>query len=163
MEFKTLNDHKTFVLGQEPCKNKLIIPIKQVLKTKQTKTGTRLEKLKARLVARGDMKKRKINKARAAFQKQKQQQRQENAKTTLQEPARRQTLYQLRSLNLLKTHGYPVQLQEGSSSMLHVFVNKMLYVGSNDATKQKFKTSVSNCFNATFLGPAQRFLQMHSQ
>ena len=86
MEFKTLNDHNTFVLGQEPCKNKLIIPIKQVLKIKQTETGTRLEKLKARLVAHGDMK-RKINKARAAFQKQKQkqQQRQENAKNN---PAR---------------------------------------------------------------------------
>jgi hypothetical protein len=114
MEFRTLNDHDTFVLGQEPCKNKIIIPVKPVLKTKQTKTGTRLEKLKARLVARGDMKKRKINKARAAFQKQKpkQQQKQENAKNN---PARRQTpLYQLRSLNLLKTHDHPLQLQEGS-------------------------------------------------
>jgi hypothetical protein len=36
MEFKTLNDHNTFVLGQETCKNKLIIPVKQGLKTQQT-------------------------------------------------------------------------------------------------------------------------------
>jgi hypothetical protein len=36
-------------------------------------------------------------------------------KTTLHEPARRQALYQLRSLNLLKTHGHPVQPQEGSN------------------------------------------------
>jgi hypothetical protein len=38
----------------------------------------------------------------------------------------------------------------------------MLYVGSNDATKQEFANSVQNHFDVKFLGPAQWFLQMHS-
>jgi hypothetical protein len=38
----------------------------------------------------------------------------------------------------------------------------MLYVGSNDATKPEFTNSVRICFDVKFLGPAQRFLQMHS-
>ena len=38
----------------------------------------------------------------------------------------------------------------------------MLYVGSDDATKQEFKAAVRNCSNATFLGPAQRFMKLHS-
>jgi hypothetical protein len=72
-------------------------------------------------------------------------------KTTLQEPARRQKPYQLRSVNLLKTHGHPVHLQEGPNFFFYA-----------SFTKQKFKTSVRNRFKAKFLGPAQRFLQMHS-
>jgi hypothetical protein len=166
MEFKSLNDHDTFELGQEPDKNKLIIPFKQVLKNKHTPTGTRLEKLKARLVARGDIKKRKTKKTRAAFQKQKQQKRQENAKNN---PARTS-----KKTNTTIPIEIPQPFENTWSSCATLrgvkllllcfifFVNKMLYVGSNDTTKQKFKTSVRNRVKATFLGPAQRFLQMHS-
>ena len=55
-EIKNLIDHDTFILGEQPRKDELIVPIKLVLKAKQTATGL-LEKLKARLVARGDMEK----------------------------------------------------------------------------------------------------------
>ena len=55
IEIKTLIDHNTFVLGQEFRNDKFIIPVKHVLKTKQTAIG-KLEKLKARLVAHGNMK-----------------------------------------------------------------------------------------------------------
>jgi hypothetical protein len=41
-----------------------------------------------------------------------------------------------------------------------LFVNDMLYVGSNDAIKKEFKDSVRNCFDVKFLGPAKWFLQM---
>ncbi len=50
MEIKNLIDHRTFILGETPHKNELIIPIKLVLKAKQTATG-KLEKLKAHVVA----------------------------------------------------------------------------------------------------------------
>ena len=60
IQIKTLiNNHNTIVLGQEPRKNELKIPVKQVLKTKQTATG-RLEKRNACLATRGNMKKLKI-------------------------------------------------------------------------------------------------------
>ena len=51
---KNFVDHGTFILGQKPRPDELIIPVKLVLKAKQTASG-KLDKLKARLVARGDM------------------------------------------------------------------------------------------------------------
>ncbi|KAI2504408.1 hypothetical protein MHU86_10087 [Fragilaria crotonensis] len=45
MEIKNLIDHDTFILGQTPHKDELIIPVKLVLKAKQTATG-KLDKLK---------------------------------------------------------------------------------------------------------------------
>jgi hypothetical protein len=68
MEMKTLIDHDTFIAGQEFCNDKLNIPVKLVLKTKQTATG-KLEKLKACLVARGNMKKRKNNENKNSISK----------------------------------------------------------------------------------------------
>ncbi|KAI2494359.1 ABC transporter B family member [Fragilaria crotonensis] len=50
MEIKNLIDHGTFILGQKPHVDELIIPVKLVLKAKQTASG-KLDKLKARLVA----------------------------------------------------------------------------------------------------------------
>ena len=112
MEIKNLIDHNTFILGKTPHKDELIIPVKLVLKAKQTASG-KLEKLKGRIVAQGDMEKQKIMKTRATVQKQVQKQRQENAEHN---PATtKQILYQLRSLNLLKTLGHHVHLQEGSN------------------------------------------------
>ncbi|KAI2495763.1 hypothetical protein MHU86_18738 [Fragilaria crotonensis] len=46
MEIKNLIDHDTFILGQTPHKDELIIPVKLVLKAKQTATG-KLDKLKS--------------------------------------------------------------------------------------------------------------------
>jgi hypothetical protein len=43
---------------------------------------------------------------------------------------------------------------------LLLFVNSMLYVGSNDSIEKQFEDSVNNCFDVKFLGPAQWFLQM---
>jgi Reverse transcriptase (RNA-dependent DNA polymerase) len=74
MEIKNLVDHDTFILGKQPRKDELIVPVKLVLKAKQTATG-KLDKLKARLVARGDMEKRRMKKTKAAFQQQLQEQR----------------------------------------------------------------------------------------
>jgi hypothetical protein len=67
MEIKNLIDHGTFILGKTPHKNELIIPVKLVLKAKQTSSG-KLDKLKARVVARGDLEKRRIKKSKAAHQ-----------------------------------------------------------------------------------------------
>ncbi|KAI2496235.1 hypothetical protein MHU86_18286 [Fragilaria crotonensis] len=78
MEIKNLIDHDTFILGEQPRKDELIIPVKLVLKAKQTATG-KLEKLKARLVARGDLEKRRLKKTKAAYQQFLQQQKQDNA------------------------------------------------------------------------------------
>ncbi|KAI2489828.1 hypothetical protein MHU86_24763 [Fragilaria crotonensis] len=69
MEIKNLIDHGTFILGQKPHVDELIIPVKLVLKAKQTASG-KLDKLKARLVARGDMEKRRIKKTKAKYQQQ---------------------------------------------------------------------------------------------
>ncbi len=74
MEIINLFDHNTFILGKTPRKDELIIPIKLVLKAKQTASG-KLKKVKARIVARGDMEKRRIKKTRATVQKQIQKQR----------------------------------------------------------------------------------------
>ena len=78
MEIKNLIDHDTFILGEQPRKDELIVPVKLVLKAKQTATG-KLDKLKARLVARGDMEKRRMKKSKAALQKQLQEQKEEIA------------------------------------------------------------------------------------
>ncbi|KAI2493944.1 hypothetical protein MHU86_20586 [Fragilaria crotonensis] len=48
MEIKNLIDHDTFILGQTPHKDELIIPVKLVLKAKQTASG-KLDKLKLAL------------------------------------------------------------------------------------------------------------------
>ncbi|KAI2494163.1 hypothetical protein MHU86_20357 [Fragilaria crotonensis] len=48
MEIKNLIDHDTFILGEQPRKDELIIPVKLVLKAKQTATG-KLENLKLAL------------------------------------------------------------------------------------------------------------------
>jgi hypothetical protein len=81
MEIKNLIDHKTFILGVKTRKDELIIPAKLALKAKQTACG-KLDKLKACIVARGDMEKRRIRKTKAAYQKQLLQQRQENNQQT---------------------------------------------------------------------------------
>ena len=67
MEIKNLIDHDTFILGEQPRKDELTIPVKLVLKAKQTASG-KLDKLKARLVARGDLEKRRLKKAKAHIQ-----------------------------------------------------------------------------------------------
>ncbi len=112
MEIKNLIDHDTFILGKTPRKDELIIPIKLVLKAKQTASG-KLEKLKACIVAQGDMEKWRIKKTRATIQKQIQNKDKRMLKTTLQ--PQKQILYQLRSLKLLKTLGHHAHLQEGSN------------------------------------------------
>ena len=81
MEIKNLIDHKTFILGETPHKNELIIPVKLVLKAKQTATG-KLDKLKARLVARGDLEKRLLKKMKHTQQQETLRQRQEIAATS---------------------------------------------------------------------------------
>ena len=78
MEIKNLIDHDTFILEEQPRKHELIIPVKLVLKAKQTATG-RLEKLKARLVALGDLEKRMLKKTKAAYQQHLQDIKQQNA------------------------------------------------------------------------------------
>lgn len=60
-ELRNLISHGTFILGETPTSEELIIAVKLVLKAKQTAEGL-LEKLKARLVARGDMEKRRNKK-----------------------------------------------------------------------------------------------------
>jgi hypothetical protein len=71
--------------SKTPRKDELIIPVKLVLKSKQTASG-KLEKLNA--VAQGSMEKQKINKTRATVQKQIHKKRQENAEN---KPATRKT------------------------------------------------------------------------
>ena len=58
MEIENLIDHNTFILGT-PRKDELIIPVRLVLKAKQTASG-KLEKLKARIFAQGNMEKQRI-------------------------------------------------------------------------------------------------------
>lgn len=61
LELKNLIDNKTFELNKNPLKSELVIPVKLVLKAKQTASG-HLDKLKARIVARGDYQKRRMQK-----------------------------------------------------------------------------------------------------
>ncbi len=58
MEIKNLIDHNTFRLGT-PHKDELIIPVRLVLKAKQTASG-KLEKLKACIIAQGNREKQRI-------------------------------------------------------------------------------------------------------
>ncbi|KAI2512678.1 hypothetical protein MHU86_1674 [Fragilaria crotonensis] len=101
MEIKNLIDHDTFILGQTPYKDELIdqhdtfilgqtpynkdeliIPVKLVLKAKQTATG-KLDKLKACLVARGDdLEKRLLKRVKAINQQLLREQCQEIAEST---------------------------------------------------------------------------------
>jgi hypothetical protein len=67
MEIKNHINHCTFILGETPHENELIITVKLVLKAKQTATG-KLKKLKARVVARGDLEKCCIKKTITAHQ-----------------------------------------------------------------------------------------------
>jgi hypothetical protein len=64
--------------GQTPSKTNLIIPLKLVLKAKQIASG-KIDKLKACIIACGDMEKRKIKKSKAAYQQQILQHYQEDA------------------------------------------------------------------------------------
>ncbi|KAI2491248.1 hypothetical protein MHU86_23325 [Fragilaria crotonensis] len=85
MEIKNLIDHDTFILGQTPHKDELIIPVKLVLKAKQTASG-KLDKLKARLVARGDLEKRLLKRVKAINQQRLLEQRQEIAESATSSP-----------------------------------------------------------------------------
>ncbi|KAI2490956.1 hypothetical protein MHU86_23615 [Fragilaria crotonensis] len=83
MEIKNLIDHDTFIiLGQTPHKDELIIPVKLVLKAKQTATG-KLDKIKARLVTRGDLEKCLLKRVKAINQQQLLEQHQEIAESTI--------------------------------------------------------------------------------
>ena len=73
-----LNRPQYIQFGEQPRKNELIIPVKLVLKAKQTATG-KLEKLKARNVARGDLEKQMLKKTNAAYQQYLQDKMQQNA------------------------------------------------------------------------------------
>jgi hypothetical protein len=111
MEIKSLIDHRTFILGETPHKNELIIPVKLVLKAKQTATG-KLDKLKARVVARASRnvasRKQTLPTNNMSFS---------YAKTLLTAlRLTNPTFNQLTYLNFLKTPGPPVHLQEGSNS-----------------------------------------------
>jgi len=68
MEIRNLIEHDTFILGQTPGPEELIIQVKLILKAKQTADGD-LEKCKARFVARGDMQKRRNHKLARESQK----------------------------------------------------------------------------------------------
>ena len=61
LELKNLIDNNTFILGEEMGPKELLIRTKLVLKAKQLASGY-LEKLKGRIVARGDMEKRRMKK-----------------------------------------------------------------------------------------------------
>ena len=61
LEIQNLIKHETFIIGEIPRKDELIIPIKLIFRAKQTANGD-LEKCKARIVARGDMEKRRMKK-----------------------------------------------------------------------------------------------------
>jgi hypothetical protein len=76
---KHLNDHNTFMLGETPRKDEIIIPVKLVLQAPKETASGKLENLKSCIVAQGNMEKQRIKKTRAKVQKQIQKQRQENA------------------------------------------------------------------------------------
>jgi hypothetical protein len=82
LELKNLIDNKTFILNERPEKGELVVPVKLVLKAKQTATG-HLEKLKARIVARGDYQKRRMKKHARNYLRAKEQQKDMNFKAAL--------------------------------------------------------------------------------
>jgi hypothetical protein len=61
LEVKNLIENESFIQDIKANKGELVTPVKLVLKAKQTATG-KLDKLKARLVARGDYQKRRMKK-----------------------------------------------------------------------------------------------------
>jgi hypothetical protein len=132
MEIKNLINNCTFILGETPHKNKLIIPVKLVLKAKQTTTG-KLEKLKACVVARGKLekhctKKQKLHTNNILFN---------NAKTLLKLCLLIKPMFnQLTYLNLLKTPGLPMHFQEEGVKLL---------LSTTCATRRTLK-------NANFIG-----------
>ena len=70
LEIKNLIDNNTFILDVKPNKGELITPVKLVNKAKQAASGE-LDKLKSRLVARGDYQKRRMKrKAQSILQAQ---------------------------------------------------------------------------------------------
>jgi hypothetical protein len=84
------------------------------LSQKQKTASGKLEKLKACIVPQGNMEKQRIKKPEQHFKNKYQNKDKRMPKINLQPP--KQTLYQLRSLNLLKTLlGHHVHLQEGSN------------------------------------------------
>ncbi|KAI2501065.1 udp-sugar [Fragilaria crotonensis] len=167
MEIKNLIDHGTFILGQKPHADELIIPVKLVLKAKQTASG-KLDKLKARLVARGDMEKRRIKKQKQKYAKY-------FGVPLLLDKGIYGLVYSGKYWNIefsewLYSQGF-IQSQAEPSYFVYYdkhnqwlrllfFVDDMLYVGSNDSIEKSFEDSVRNRFDVKFLGPAQWFLQM---
>ncbi|KAI2503716.1 hypothetical protein MHU86_10697 [Fragilaria crotonensis] len=114
MEIKNLIDHGTFILGQTPSQADPIIPVKLVLKAKQTATG-KLEKLKARLLPEATW--------RNVFKESK-------SRTSATSPSTASRHCQchclptpkvqpIEILNPLRTLGHPVHLQEGQAPSLH--------------------------------------------
>ena len=82
VEIKNLIDHNTFILGEQPQKHEPIIPVKLVLKAKQTASG-KLDKLKACIVAHRDMEMRRIKIMKATYQQHFIQQKQEDTTSTI--------------------------------------------------------------------------------
>jgi hypothetical protein len=82
LKIKNLIDNKTFILNEHTQKGELVVPVKLVLKAKQTANG-QLEKLKARLVARGDYQKRRMKKNARILEKAKTLQKDMNYKAAL--------------------------------------------------------------------------------
>jgi hypothetical protein len=115
------------------------------------------------------MKKGKIRKTKQHFKNKNNNKDKKMLKATLQEPARtskKQNTTPIEIPQPFENIWSSCASSRGVKLLLLcfiIFVNKMLYVGSNDATKQQFTNSVQNCFDVKFLGPAQWFLQrMHS-
>ena len=77
VEIKNLIDNNTFILGETMRKDELLIRTKIVNKAKQSASGL-LEKLKSRIVARGDMLKRRMKSRARAHQEAKLRQKMQN-------------------------------------------------------------------------------------
>jgi hypothetical protein len=127
MEIKNLINHCTFILGKTPHKNKLLIPVELVLKAKQTATG-KLEKLKACIVACGDLEKRCIKKTKPAHQQHVLQLRQDIAEGY---PSDKPNVQPVDIPQPFEDTWSPVHLQEGSNSsypplVQHVTLFKLL-------------------------------------
>ncbi|KAI2500646.1 hypothetical protein MHU86_13796 [Fragilaria crotonensis] len=181
MEIKNLIDHGTFILGQKPHADELIIPVKLVLKAKQTASG-KLDKLKARLVAR-DMEKRRLRKQKQSTSSNYLSKEKRTPikicqilwSPTLLDKGIYGLVYSGKYWNIefsewLYSQGF-IQSQAEPSYFVYYdkhnqwlrllfFVDDMLYVGSNDSIEKSFEDSVRNRFDVKFLGPAQWFLQM---
>jgi hypothetical protein len=102
----------SFILGKTPRKNKLIIPVKLVLKAKQTATG-KLKKLKARVVARSVLEIRRIKKTKVAHQQHVLQLRQDIAEGS---PSEKPNVQPVDTPQPFEDNWPPVHLKEGSNS-----------------------------------------------